>query len=133
MSIPATLYQLAALIDASDINVPKPNGGSDTGLLRDVLLPVYFWAAVVAVIVIVVAGFMYTTSSGDAAKLTRAKNAILSSVIGLVVVLLAFGITSIVITGVKWDVAQRCSGLFHDCRIDRRYICSLSSHGYRSI
>ena len=101
MSIPATLEQLAALIDALDINVPKPNGGSDTGLLRDVLLPVYFWAAVVAVIVIVVAGFMYTTSSGDAAKLTRAKNAILSSVIGLVVVLLAFGITSIVITGVK--------------------------------
>ncbi len=88
---------LAVLIDATSTGIPKPGGGSSTGLLKAVLMPVYFWAAVIAVIVIVIAGFMYTTSSGDAAQLTRAKNAILGAVIGLIVILCAFGITSIVL------------------------------------
>ena len=97
----AYLYQFAALINAGtgdgQINIPKPGGGNDAGIIKSVLMPVYFWAGVVAVIVIIVAGFMYTISGGDPAKLTRAKNAILGAVIGLVVVLLAFGITSIVL------------------------------------
>ncbi len=101
MSAQTLLYQFAALINATDIGAPKPNGGSDTGLLSSVLMPVYFWAAVVAVIVIVVAGFMYTTSGGDSSKVARAKNAILGAVIGLVIVLLAFSITSIVVGGIR--------------------------------
>jgi Ni,Fe-hydrogenase I cytochrome b subunit len=88
---------LAALVDASNLGIPKPNGGSDSGFIASVLLPVYFWAGVVAVIVIVVAGFMYTTSGGDPSKLTRAKNAILGAVIGLIFVLMAFVVTSIVL------------------------------------
>jgi Ni,Fe-hydrogenase I cytochrome b subunit len=88
---------IAALVDASSLGIPKPNGGSDSGFIASVLLPVYFWAGVVAVIVIVVAGFMYTTSGGDPSKLTRAKNAILGAVIGLIFVLMAFVVTSIVL------------------------------------
>ncbi|MBP6037997.1 MAG: hypothetical protein KA604_01510 [Candidatus Saccharimonas sp.] len=87
----------AALINASDIGIPKPNAGNESGFINNILMPVYFWAGVIAVIVIVVAGYMYTTSGGDPGKLTRAKNAILSAIIGLVLVMLAFAITKIVI------------------------------------
>ncbi len=94
-------YYTAALINATNVGIPKPNDGSDKGLLNSILLPVYFWAAVVATIVIVVGGFMYTTSSGDPAKVSRAKNAILGAVVGLIFVITAFTITSIVMEAVK--------------------------------
>lgn len=97
----AYLYALATIIKADEIGIPKPNGGNDKGLLSTVLNTVYFWAGVVAVIVIVVAGFMYTTSSGDSGKLSRAKNAILGAIIGLVFIMCAYGVTQIVLGSVK--------------------------------
>lgn len=42
-----------------------------------------------AVLMIIVGGFKYVTSSGDSSKITSAKNTILYAVIGLVVVALA--------------------------------------------
>ena len=58
---------------------------------------VYMVAAVIAVIVIIIAGILYATSSGDSAKIARAKNAILYSIIGLVVVIIASAITNLII------------------------------------
>ena len=57
----------------------------------------YFWAGAIAVIIIIVAGFMYTTAGSNSQQITRAKNAIMGSVIGLVVILVAFGITNIIV------------------------------------
>lgn len=57
---------------------------------------VYYIAGIVAVIVIIIAGIMYSTSLGDAGRITRAKNMILYSVIGLVILLAAFAITNFV-------------------------------------
>jgi hypothetical protein len=47
----------------------------------------------------VVAGFYYVTSNGNPQQVTRAKNAILGAVVGLIVVLLAFAITAIILGG----------------------------------
>ncbi len=55
---------------------------------------------IVAVIVIIIGGFTYITSNGDAAKLTKARNTILYGVIGLVVALLAFAIVNFVLDNV---------------------------------
>lgn len=55
---------------------------------------------IVAVIVIIYGGFTYMTSSGDAAKITKAKNTIIYGVIGLVIALLAFAIVNFVISNV---------------------------------
>ena len=55
---------------------------------------------IVAVIVIIYGGFTYVTSSGDAAKLTKARNTIIYSVIGLIVSLLAFAIVNFVLKNV---------------------------------
>lgn len=91
--------QFAALISKSEIHLPGPT--SDTGVIKGILLPVYFWAGVLAVITIIAAGFYYVLSNGNAQQIARAKNAILAAVIGLVVILLAFSITTIVLGGVS--------------------------------
>lgn len=74
-----------------------PTNKLDDAQLASILGTVYTWAGIIAVIIIVIAGFMYVTSSGDASKVKRAKDAILYAVIGLVVVILAFVITQFVL------------------------------------
>jgi beta-lactamase regulating signal transducer with metallopeptidase domain len=51
----------------------------------------------VGVVMVVIGGIMYTTSAGDAAAVTKAKNTILYAVIGLVVAFLAYAIVNWVI------------------------------------
>ena len=54
----------------------------------------------VAVVMIIMGGIQYTTSSGDAAKVTKAKNTILYGIVGLVVALLAFAIVNFILANV---------------------------------
>lgn len=81
-------------VPASSSGIPTISGDS---LLTNGLNLTYFLAGVIAVIVIIVAGIMYTTSSGDASKVTKAKNLLTYSIVGLIVVLTAFVITNFVI------------------------------------
>ena len=55
---------------------------------------------IVAVIVIIIGGINYMTSSGDAGKVKKAKDTILYGVIGLVVCVLAFAIVNFVISNI---------------------------------
>lgn len=52
----------------------------------------------VSVVVIIFAGIFYTTSNGDAALITKAKNTLLYAVVGLIVAVLAYAIVNFVIT-----------------------------------
>lgn len=70
---------------------------SDAQLIQSILNIVYFVAGTIAVIVIIIGGLMYTTSTGDSGRVTRAKNMLVYSIAGLVIVLLAFAITNFVI------------------------------------
>ena len=54
--------------------------------------------ALVAVVVMIVGGISYMTSSGDAGKVKKAKDTILYGLIGLVVCVLAFAIVNFVIS-----------------------------------
>lgn len=54
----------------------------------------------VAVVMIIMGGIQYTTSSGDAAKVTKAKNTILYGIVGLVIALLAFAIVNFILNNV---------------------------------
>lgn len=96
MSGPWASLAAALISGANDIGFDGPVK-ADNATIANILYPVYFWAGVAAVIVIIVAGFFFTTSHGDPSLVTRAKSAITGAVIGLVVVLLAFGITAIVV------------------------------------
>jgi type IV secretion system pilin len=82
-------------IDPGTIGLKDPIKDSDA-LLVNVLDAVYFWAGIIAVIVIIIAGYMYTTSDGEPSKTKRAKDAIMGSIIGLVVIIMAFTITQYV-------------------------------------
>jgi hypothetical protein len=84
---------LAQTLSADELNIPKVDG--TTGI-ADILGIVYFVAGIVAVIVIIIAGYTYTTSSGDAGAVKKAKNMILYAVVGIVVIALAFVITQFV-------------------------------------
>jgi hypothetical protein len=65
--------------------------------IEGLLNAVYAGAGMLCVVIIVIAGHLYTTSSGDAGNLKRAKEAILGSVTGLVVVIMAFVITQFIL------------------------------------
>lgn len=91
------LLQLAALLSPSDIGFDGPTSGDN--IMVNVLNAIYFWSGAIAVIVIIVAGFLYTTAGDNQSQLTRAKNAILAACIGLAIIALAFTITKIVIGG----------------------------------
>lgn len=69
--------------------------------LSSVLDTVYFWAGVVAIIVIVIAGFFYTLSQDNQQQVTRAKNTLMSAVIGLAVIFFAYSMTHIVLEAMK--------------------------------
>lgn len=67
------------------------------GVLISILNTVYFWAGIVAVIMIIVGGFFYVTANGEQAKITKAKNTVLYSVVGLIIILSAATITQFIL------------------------------------
>ena len=69
--------------------------------LSNILTTVYLWAGMIAVAIVVVAGFLYTLSQDDPQRLARAKNALLGGVIGLVVIFTAYTITVIVLGAIQ--------------------------------
>ncbi len=86
--------ELLAKISAEGINIPvvDANKALSTGLNI-----AYFAAGAVAVIVIIFAGYKYVVSMGDSSEITKARDMILYAVIGLIVIGMAFAITSFVI------------------------------------
>jgi uncharacterized membrane protein len=85
---------VAVSIDPKSVNI-SPVKAED--LLPTILSTVYWTAGVAAVIVIVVAGIFYTMSEGEAARIKRAREAIIYALAGLVVVMIAFVITNFII------------------------------------
>lgn len=93
------IYIIAALISPEDIGFTGPSSADN--VMQNILFQVYFWLGLVAVAMIVYGGFLYTTSNGDPGKIKKAKDSILYSLIGIVVVLTAFVITRFVVQGVS--------------------------------
>lgn len=81
-------------------NLAECNVQDDDSLMPTVQVIINVALAVlglVAVVMIIMGGFNYMTSSGDTAKVTKARNTILYGVIGLVIALLAFAIVNFVL------------------------------------
>jgi hypothetical protein len=89
------LLKLAQTITpGQDVDIPSLSADE---VLQNGLNIVYFLAGAIAVIVVIVGGIMYATSSGDSGAVTKAKNLILYAIVGLVVIFAAFAITNFVI------------------------------------
>lgn len=84
---------IAQTISADDINIPN---GTPDEVLEIVLNLAYFVAGIIAVIIIIIAGFRITTAA-DPTSVTKAKDSIVHAIIAIVIILSAFVITQFLI------------------------------------
>lgn len=89
------------ILFAQNLNVPLPNTAAGTSQIRTIINLILSIAGAVAVLVITMAGFRYVTSRGNPQQVAQARDAILYSVIGLVVMISAFVIVNFVVFKLK--------------------------------
>lgn len=82
-------------------NCNDSSGPSVEGTIKLVVNILSWVVGIIAVIMVIVGGLKYVTSSGDASNVTSAKNTVLYAVVGLVVVALAQVLVRFVLTKVK--------------------------------
>ena len=87
---------------ANAISVNKVNNGQGDliGSITGILNAIVGILGLVCVVVMIIGGVNYMTSSSDAGKVKKAKDTILYGLIGLVVCALAFALVNFVITGI---------------------------------
>ena len=96
MSVFTSLQLFAAdKINPSVVGIPTPTADE---VFQNALYLVYYSAGFVAVICIVIGAIAYTTAGASEKGVTTGKNMIFYSVIGLVVVAVAFILTRFVIS-----------------------------------
>ena len=105
VAAPAALAQAptsgigAAPTGGADIGSDLTGPVTSTGDLVDIILGLVNWVAwfvaLVAVLFGLYAGILFITAGGDDEKLTKAKNILLYSIVGIVVAILAFSIVAI--------------------------------------
>ena len=74
-----------------------PNQTADANYINSIFDGAYAIAGIVAVVFIIIGGVQYITASGDTGKVVKAKNTIMYSVIGLIIIILASAITGFLI------------------------------------
>lgn len=82
------------------LNIVKNSSVAQTDankLVQDIINLLLTAIAIVSVIMLIIGGFKYTTSNGDANQVTAAKNTIMYSIIGLVVAIFAYAIVDFVV------------------------------------
>lgn len=94
-----TLYRFAVSIDANQVGIPKV--AADQGTTDRLVSGIFFVAGAVAILFIIINAFRYVISQGDAGKVAQAKDGILYSLGGLVVVALAFAIVQLTINVIR--------------------------------
>lgn len=94
-AVPAFAQTSNQVREGVNFTCPGGNCGNQTAetkvgeIIATVINILSIVVGVVAVIMIIIGGLKYITSSGDSANITSAKNTILYAIIGLVVVALA--------------------------------------------
>ena len=81
-----------ALAGGCVANAPKLE---DT--VKNIINGVLYVVGILAVVMVIIGGVKYTTSGGDQAAVTSAKNTILYGIIGLVISILAYAIVNFVV------------------------------------
>lgn len=71
-----------------------------SGILTVIINTAIGLVGIVATIMLIIGGFRYATSAGNEKAVTAAKQQIMYAIIGIIIVLIAFAITSFVLTSV---------------------------------
>lgn len=101
-----TTYAVNAIEEACNANGASALCNDDEGadistVIRVIVNVLLFIVGLVSVIMIIIGGIRYTTSGGNAASVTAAKNTILYAIIGLIVAFVAFAVVDWVINLIK--------------------------------
>lgn len=100
MNILQIIKNFAAAPDLSNISSSFIGNTELWPILNNIINVALAVIGFIAVVMIILGGFQYTTSAGDASKVTKAKNTILYGIIGVVVALLAFAIVNFVLKNI---------------------------------
>jgi len=74
------------------------DGNSLFGILKNIINLLLVVIGIIAVIMIIIGGFRYTTSAGDAGQTKSARDTIVYAVVGLVIAIMAYGIVNFVLS-----------------------------------
>lgn len=113
-ALSVSIFGAIALIPAGNaaafdpLAEPCANGGAseicnqqseeDAGqLIADIVNILLFIVGTLSVIMIIVSGLMYVSSTGDSGRVTKAKNTLMYSIVGLIVAFVAFAIVNWVV------------------------------------
>jgi hypothetical protein len=90
-----------ALYLAQTINVPLPQTPANSAQIKEFVNIILSISGAAALLVITMAGFRFTASRGNPQQVSQARDAIIYSCIGLVVIMSAFVIVNFVVFKVK--------------------------------
>ena len=77
------------------------NKGRDVNtIVRTIIQVVIYVVGLLAVVMIIIGGILYSTSAGDPGKVKKAKDTIMYGIIGLVIAVLAFAIVNFILGAV---------------------------------
>ncbi len=97
-----TIIKFADTYDGKVHEVPDPTGDGDLiSRITTILNVVIGLLGIICVIVIILGGITYMTSSGESTKVQKGRNTILYGIIGLVICILAFAIVNFVIANIQ--------------------------------
>jgi len=65
--------------------------------VKNIINGILYVVGILAVVMVIIGGIQYTTSGGDQAAVTKAKNTILYGIVGLVISILAYAIVNFVL------------------------------------
>ena len=70
------------------------------GVLKNVINTLIFIIAIISVIVIIIGGIRFTTSSGDPQQAASARNTIIYAIVGLVIAIMSYAIVNFVLNNI---------------------------------
>jgi hypothetical protein len=110
---------------AEKAGLPVSNSVSPVAVASTIINTLLSLVGVIALIVIIYAGFTWLTSAGNEEKVTKAKKLLASAVIGVAIILGAYAITSFVVKTLS--DAAKSSGTVTSCSSHPGGTCMTSS------
>lgn len=102
--LPTLVFAQGLIPPEKPAGVPGVQGDTITGLILYLIDLTLAVAGVVAVAFLIIGGFRYITSAGNEESAESAKKIILNSIIGLVVIILSYGIIVVIINALRGQV-----------------------------
>lgn len=105
-TLPVLLLPAAALAQLSEAQKDLATVGDEIGtdatnslpvLIGNIIAVLLSVLGIIFVVLVVYAGFLYLTASGDDAKVKKAKTLLTQSIIGLIIIVAAYAIAAFVI------------------------------------